>query len=84
MLLNVIYYRHKQKQANRRYNMAYQYKYKINLANLRYIRQTNRYTESNPNNKVGTTSNNKGYLAFLLGIEKGTHYRDEKGRWAKV
>tara|TARA_X000001382_G_scaffold128853_1_gene119482 strand:+ start:668 stop:853 length:186 start_codon:yes stop_codon:yes gene_type:complete len=58
--------------------------YKINLNNFRYIRQTNRYITNHPNNKKGTTSNNGGFIALLVGIEKGTHYRDENGRFAKV
>ena len=57
--------------------------YKINLNNFRYIRQTNRYTTNNPNNKFGTTSNNRGYISFLIGTEKGTHER-QQGRFAKV
>ena len=78
MLLNVIYYRHKQKQANRRYNMAYTFNIKNLAKKIRGVRQTPRHGQ------LYSVHGNKSYDCFVIAELVGTHKRDEKGRFAKV
>jgi hypothetical protein len=47
----------------------------INLNNFRYIRQTNRYGK-----KIGTTSNNQGWIKIQVGLAQGIYMINELGR----